>query len=92
MISFNRKILEYIPLISPLMVIVDRYVIVARRTECACGYSIHLFIEFLFESQGFLNKRAVQLLASLRIFDSAGSKLRPVSTQFEAIRVAFTYS
>ncbi len=53
MISF------YIALISPLTVIVDRYSIVARKTDYACGNSVHLFIEFLFESQASLNKRAV---------------------------------
>ncbi len=51
---------------------------------------MHLFIELLFESQASLNKRAVQLLAWLGIFVSARSKLWPVSTQFEAIRDAFT--
>ncbi len=75
---------------SPQTVIVDRYSIVARRTEYACGNSMHLFIEFLFESQASLNKRPVQLLAWLRIFVSARSKMWPVSTQYEAIRDAFT--
>ncbi len=55
-----QKILEYIPLISPLTVTVDRYSIVARRAEYTCGYSMHLFIGFLFESQASLNKRAVR--------------------------------
>ncbi len=80
MISYYKRILEHIPLISPLTVIVDRYLIVARRTAYACGNSMHLFIEFLFESQASLNKRAVQLLAWLRIFVSARSKMWPVST------------
>ncbi len=68
MISFYKNVLEYIALISPPTVIADRYSIVARRTEYTCGNSMHLFIEFLFESQISLNKRAVQLLAWLRIF------------------------
>ncbi len=62
MVSFYKNILKYIALISPLTVIADRYSIVARNTEYACGNSMHLFIEFLFESQASLNKRAVQLL------------------------------
>ncbi len=37
MISFYKKILKYIALISPLTVIVERYLIVARKTEYACG-------------------------------------------------------
>ncbi len=90
MIIFYKKNLEYIALISPLTVIVHRYSIVARRTEYACGNSMHLFIEFLFESQASLNKRAVQLLAWLKIFVSARSNVWPVSTQCEAIRDAFT--
>ncbi len=90
MISFYKKILEYIALMSPLTVIVERYLIVARRTEYACGNSMHLLIEFLLESQASLNKRAVQLPAWLRIFVSARSKEWPVSTQCEAIRDAFT--
>ncbi len=89
MINFYKKILEYIALISPLAVIVDRYSIVARKTEYACGNSMHIFIEFLFESQASLNKHAVQLLAWLRIFVSARSKEWPISTQCEAIRDAF---
>ncbi len=44
------QILEYIALISSQMVITGRYSIVARRTEYACGNSMQLFIEFLFES------------------------------------------
>ncbi len=55
--------LVYIALISPLTVIVERYLIVARKTEYACGNSMHLLIEFLLESQASLNKRAVQLSA-----------------------------
>ncbi len=51
MISFYKTIFEYIVLISPLTVIVDRYAIVARKTECTCGNSMHLFIEFLFEAK-----------------------------------------
>ncbi len=90
MISFYKKILEYIALISTLTVIIDRYSIVAHRAEYACGNSMHLFIEFLFESQASLNKRAVQLLAWLRIFVSARSKVWLVSTQCEAIRDVFT--
>ncbi len=89
MISFYKKILEYIALISPRTVIVDRYWIVARKTEYACGNSMHLLIAFLLESQVSLNKRAAQLLAWLRIFVSARSKEWPVSTQCEAIRDAF---
>ncbi len=81
MISFYKK---YIALISPQTVIVERYLIVARKTEYACGNSMHLLIEFLLESQASLNKRAVQLLAWLRIFVSARSKEWPVSTQCEA--------
>ncbi len=90
MISFYKKIIEDIALISPLTVTVDRYSIVARRTEYDCGNSMHLFIEFLFESKASLNTCAVQLLAWLRIFVSARSKVWPVSTQCEAIRDAFT--
>ncbi len=33
MISFYKKILKYIALISPQTVIVERYLIVARKTE-----------------------------------------------------------
>ncbi len=77
-------------MISPLTVIVDRYSIVARKTEYACGNSMHTFIEFLFESQASLNKRAVQLLSWLRIFVLARSKEWPVPTQCDAIRDAFT--
>ncbi len=84
MISFFKNILEYIALISPLTVIVDRY------STVACGNSMHLLIEYLFESQALLNKRAVQLLALLRIFVSARSKKWLVSTQCEAIKDAFT--
>ncbi len=90
MIRFYKKNLEYIALISTLTVIVDRYSIVARKTEYAYGNSMHLFIEFLFESQASLSKRAVQLLAWLRIFVSARSKEWLVSTPCEAIRDAFT--
>ncbi len=68
MISFYKKILKYIALISPQTVIVERNLIVARKTEYACGNSMHLLIEFLLESQASLNKRPVQLLAWLRIF------------------------
>ncbi len=57
-------------MISPLTVIVDRYSIVARKTEYACGNAMHLFIEFLFENQASLNKRVAQLLACLRFFVS----------------------
>ncbi len=78
--KFLQKIPEYIALISPLTVIVELYLIVARKTEYACGNSMHLFIEFLLESQASLYKRAVQLLAWLRIFVSARSKEWPVST------------
>ncbi len=88
--KFLQKNFEYIALISPLTVIVDCYSIVARKTEYACGNSMHLLIEFLLESQASLNKRAVQLRAWLRIFVSARSKEWPVSTQCEAIRDAFT--
>ncbi len=63
MISFYKKILKFIALISPQTVIVERYLIVARKTEYACGNSMHFLIEFLLESQASLNKRAVQLLA-----------------------------
>ncbi len=60
MISFYKKnFLEYIALMSPLTVIVERYLIVARKTEYAYGNSMHLLIEFLLESQASLNKRAV---------------------------------
>ncbi len=55
-------------------VIVERYLIVARKIEYACGNSMHLLIEFLLESQASLKQRVVQLLAWLRIFVSAGSK------------------
>ncbi len=78
------------PLISPLTAIVDLYSIGAHKTEYACGYSMHLFIEFLFGRQASLNKLAVQLLAWLRIFVSARSMMCPVSTQCEAIRDVFT--
>ncbi len=73
-----------------IAVIVERYLIVARNTEYAWGKSMHSFTEFLLESQASLNKRAVQLLAWLRIFVSARSKEWPVSTQCEAVRDAFT--
>ncbi len=53
---------------SPPTAIIDRYSIVARKTEYACGNSMHLFIDFLFESQTYLNNRAVQLLAHLIIW------------------------
>ncbi len=53
--KFLQKILKYIALISPQAVIVERFLIVARKTEYACGNSMHLFIE----SQASLNKRAV---------------------------------
>ncbi len=46
MISFGKKILEYIALISPLTVIVERYLIVARKTKYDCGNSMQLLIEF----------------------------------------------
>ncbi len=65
MVNFYKKILEDLTLISPLTVIVDRYSIVARKTEYACGNSMHLLIEFLLESQASLNKRAVHLLVWL---------------------------
>ncbi len=55
---FYKKILKYIALISPQTVIVERYLIVARKTEYASGNSMHLLIEFLLESQASLNKRA----------------------------------
>ncbi len=45
-----KKILENTALISPPAVNVDGYSIVARITEYACGNSMHLFIELLFES------------------------------------------
>ncbi len=67
MISFYKKILEYIALISPLTVIVERYLIAARKTENACGNSMHLFIEFLLESQASLNKRAVRTVPCKQI-------------------------
>ncbi len=54
MISFYKKILEYIALISPPTVIVERYLIVDRKTEYACGNSMLLLIEFLLESQASL--------------------------------------
>ncbi len=57
--KFLQKILKYIALISPQTVIVERYLIVARKTEYACGYSMHLLIEFLLESQASLNKQII---------------------------------
>ncbi len=80
LISIYKKILEYIALISPQAVNVDSYSIVIRITEYACGNSMHLFIKLLIESQASLNKRTAQLLAWLRTFVSARSKVRPVST------------
>ncbi len=77
-------------LISPPTVIINFYSIGAHKTEYACGYSMHLFIEFLFGSQASFNKRADQLLAWLRIFVSARSKMWPVSTQCAATWDAFT--
>ncbi len=59
MISFYKKVLEYITLISPPTVNIDRYSIAAGKTEYACGNSMHLFIEFSFANQAVLNKRAV---------------------------------
>ncbi len=56
---------------SPPTGILDRCTIADRKTEYACGNSMHLFIELLFERQAPLNKRAIQLLAWLRIFVSA---------------------
>ncbi len=88
--KFLQKILKYIALISPQTVIVERYLILARKTEYACGNSMHLLIQFLLESHASLSKRAVQLQAWLRIFVSARSKEWPVSTHCEAIRDAFT--
>ncbi len=90
MISFYKNIHEIITLISPPTVIFDRYSIAARRTEWAYGNFMHLLSEFLFESQASLNKRAVQLMAWLRIFVSSRSKIWLVSTQCEAIGDAFT--
>ncbi len=90
MISFCNFFLEYIALISPPTVIIDRFSITARKTESACGNSMHLFIGFLFESHASLSKRAVQLLAWLRIFVSSRSKIRPVCTHCGAMRDAFT--
>ncbi len=72
--------------ISPPTYIIDRYVIAARKTEYGCGNSTNLFIDFFI----FLSTRAVQLLAWLRIFVSARSKIWPVSAQPEAIKNAFT--
>ncbi len=77
-------------MISPPTAIIDPYSTAAHKTEYACGNSMLVFIEFLFESQASLNKRAIELLAWLRIFVSARSKMWPVSTQFEAMRGAFT--
>ncbi len=90
MISFYLHFLEYTTLIFPPTVIIDHYSIATRKTEYTCGNSMHLFIEFLFESQASLNERAAQLLAWLRIFVSANSKIWPISTRCEAIRDAFT--
>ncbi len=56
MTSFYKKVLEYITLISPPTVIIDRYSITARITEYACGKLMHLFIEFLFASQASSHK------------------------------------
>ncbi len=58
MISFYKNILKYIALISPQKVIVESCLIVARKTEYACGNSMLLLIELLLESQASLNKRA----------------------------------
>ncbi len=77
-------------MISSLTVIFDRYSIVSRTTEYACGSSTRLFIEFVFESQASLIKRAVQLLTWLRIFVSPTLKEWPVSTQRKTVRDAFT--
>ncbi len=49
-------------MISPPTDVIDRYSIATHRNEYACGNSMHLFIEFLFESQASLNKLVVQLL------------------------------
>ncbi len=61
--KFLQKNLKYNELISPQTVIVERSLIVARKTEYACGNSMHLLIEFLLESQASLNKRANQIPA-----------------------------
>ncbi len=88
--KFFQKILEYIALISPPTVITDPYSIVARRAEYDCGNLMQLYIKFLFESQASLNNRAVHLLARLRIFVSARSRVWLVSTQCEAINDDFS--
>ncbi len=54
--KFLQKNLKYIALISPQTVIVERYLIVARKTEYACDNSMHLLIEFLLESQARFGK------------------------------------
>ncbi len=59
MISFYKKILDYVGLISPLTVIVQCYLIVARKTDYVCVNSMHLLIEYLWENEASLNKRAV---------------------------------
>ncbi len=71
MINFTKKILEYIALISPPTVIIDGYSSDSRKTDNACGNSMHLCIEFLFESQASLNKRAENLSFD-KIKDVAG--------------------
>ncbi len=51
MISFYKDFLEFIALISPPAVIIDRYSIAARILKSASGNLFYLFIEFLFESE-----------------------------------------
>ncbi len=41
---------EYSMLNSPPTITIDRNPIVARKSEYACGNSMHLSIEFIFES------------------------------------------
>ncbi len=74
MLSF-QIIAEMLSEICNVKFIIDRDSISARTIEYAFGNLAHPFIEFLFGSQSFLNKRAVQLLACLRVFTSARSKI-----------------
>ncbi len=48
---FYNFFLDYFMLNSTPTVTIDPYPIAVRKPEHACGNSMHLFIEFLFESQ-----------------------------------------
>ncbi len=79
---FYKTILEYITWISAPTVIINGYSIDSRKTDNACGNSMHLCIEFIFENQASLNKRDEHFSFD-KIKDVAG-------TQYEATRYAFT--